>query len=186
MAAFPALWAALRERVGSRPDLVMVDVGRFEPLPAHVLDAAEARLGYRLPSAARRLWGEVGNGGFGPGYGIAGLVGGFVSEDGGDAVSVYEAMLAPDPHQPSWRWPPGLLAICDWGCGVQSCVDLDSPNGDMFRFDPNAVADDWNVAWIDEGCDLETWLRRWVDGDELWEADSITPAPDDFIDRRLG
>ena len=40
------------------------------------LEEAESRLGFKLPILLRRLYLEVGNGGFGPSYGLLGISGG--------------------------------------------------------------------------------------------------------------
>jgi hypothetical protein len=53
---------------------------------------AERRLGFALPSFYRRLLLEVGNGGFGPGYGLIGVPpNGFVDDDlGASNIDVYD------------------------------------------------------------------------------------------------
>jgi len=43
---------------------------------AEAVNAAEQAVGFPFPCLLRRLWTEVGNGGFGPGYGLLGLEGG--------------------------------------------------------------------------------------------------------------
>jgi hypothetical protein len=75
--------AELRKRLdgasGLAPRLTLDD-----PLPPPVnrqaVTAAEDRLGFALPSLLARLWAEVANGGFGPGYGLFGLEGGHVDD----------------------------------------------------------------------------------------------------------
>jgi len=180
------IWVRLNQRARAEsPDMVDGPVAYQEPLTDADLDAVAEGLATELPPAVRRLWGQVANGGFGPGYGILGLQGGFRSDLGDDAVSDYRARrLPPGPDEPSWKWPKGLLPICDWGCAIYSCVDLGSDTADVYRFDPNAVADDWNVAWFTESRDLESWLRGWLDGEDLWMSPGIVPASDDFLDAR--
>ena len=50
------------------------------PATPEALDAAEARMGAALPPLLRRLYGEVANGGFGPGSGIIGIEGGWTDD----------------------------------------------------------------------------------------------------------
>ena len=45
----------------------------LKPASVDAVEAAERRFGHAFPSLLRRLYLEVGNGGFGPGYGIIGL-----------------------------------------------------------------------------------------------------------------
>jgi hypothetical protein len=55
------------------------DMARFGPFPSFtpamksVVTNCEKRLGFALPTFLRRLYLEVGNGGFGPGYGLLGI-----------------------------------------------------------------------------------------------------------------
>lgn len=179
------VWLRLQKRARSgSPDMLDGPSTYQAPLADEGLDVVAERLGTPLPRAVRQLWGQVANGGFGPGYGIIGLLDGFRTDLGRDAVEEYEAMLLPDPDEPSWKWPKGLLPICHWGCGIYSCVDLVSDTADVYRFDPNAVADDWSVAWFIESRGLESWLRGWLDDEDLWMAPGIVPAADDFLDAR--
>jgi hypothetical protein len=51
--------------------------GLFPPTTMAVVDAAETKMGLGFPPLLRELYTHVGNGGFGPGYGIFGLEGGY-------------------------------------------------------------------------------------------------------------
>jgi len=63
---------------GSPEHLEARDAGLVERLPPlrpaspEAVDEAEEAFGFPLPGLLRRLYAEVGNGGFGPGYGIPG------------------------------------------------------------------------------------------------------------------
>jgi hypothetical protein len=125
----------------------------LQPARAAVVEWAETELGYALPSLLRRLYLEVGNGGFGPGYGILGLQGGHTDDLGSTAVELYR----------SWRPREGLLPLCHWGCGIYSLVDCRTGDGEMWGFDPNPVPEDQiDNALYQEGVGLSTWLDRWV------------------------
>ena len=64
------------EAFGVRPDLM-------PPATTEAVRAAEALVGFRFPPLLIRLWTEVANGGFGPGYGLLGVEGGFPFDDHG-------------------------------------------------------------------------------------------------------
>ena len=94
------------------------------PLPSvteTALNDAEVRLGFTLPDLLRELYLHVGNGRFGPGYGLLSL------SDMGDRelslVGSYLEMRRDYAVIPSWKWPTGLLAFCDWGCNIYACLD---------------------------------------------------------------
>jgi hypothetical protein len=125
-----ALIAALQLAVGD-PTRALRSLGRplpwpyrrYSPATPAQLDESERRLGFRLPLAVRQLYGLVANGGFGPGYGILGLVGGAVDEFDETAVDSYLARPRAGAEDRRWQWPRGLLPFCNWGCQIYSCVD---------------------------------------------------------------
>jgi len=111
--------------------------GLLEKLPAlpvaspAAMTSAEVAIGHPLPRLLRRLYTEVGNGGFGPGYGLLGLEGGHSDDTGATAISARK----------EWEsLPPALLPICHWGCAIYSLVDCSSPDGPMWGWDPNPVS----------------------------------------------
>lgn len=136
---------ALRE-TGRIPDLPPL-----KPASADAVEACEAAIGRPLPRLLRRCYLELGDGGFGPGYGlvpIAELTSGYLS------------------GRPAW-WPPEahhLLRICHWGCGIASFVDLDSPLDVMWAVDPNpSPEEDPEAAVFREDTTLASWLLRWTE-----------------------
>jgi len=81
---------------GDLPDCATVE---------HMTDT-ERRLGCRLPPLLAELYKTIGNGGWGPGYGLMGIVGGLEGEAGdGTAVDLYEVFRGDDPEDPGWKWP---------------------------------------------------------------------------------
>ena len=110
----------------------------------------------------------VGNGGFGPAYGILGLVDGARNEDGLDAVGVYLRSREPSSADPLWAWPASLLPVGHLGCGMFTCVDCRTANASLVWFEPNPHerGDPWDDAFIPLNLSLEDWLRRWLDGAE--------------------
>lgn len=138
--------------------------------------AAEARLGFRLPALLRQLYRQVGNGGFGPGYGLRGVPTS-PEDEGKSVVGLY-------PGVP--RWPQGLLPVCDWGCGITSYLDCLHPEAPVIRLDPNMPKADVagrvpaamhfaRAAQVGDACWVECasfgeWLEAWVDGAKLFYA----------------
>jgi len=124
----------------------------YPPTTLAVVEAAEAKMRLRLPQLLRELYTQVGNGGFGPGYGIFGLEGGYIDQDiinnfqGGTLVDWYYAFRGSDENIPelnqdfdyeehfslfidlepkpnNWAWFDKLVPICNHGCWNLSCID---------------------------------------------------------------
>jgi hypothetical protein len=135
-------------------------VEKLPPLtpPASVgaIEAAEYLIGHRLPTLLRRLYTEVGNGGFGPGYGIIDL-------------PERDRDRHPRNELPRRLWnaacPAGvvLFPLCTWGCGIYSFVDCADGEARMWAWDPNpAPSDDIGKALFKEELSLCEWLGRWI------------------------
>ena len=58
------------------------------PVSAADIDAVEKALGQRLPPLLTEIYRFVGNGGFGPGYGLTGLSGGATDDLGNDVLTL--------------------------------------------------------------------------------------------------
>ena len=140
-----------------------------EPIDVPELELAESSLGFPLPQLLKRLYLEIANGGFGPGYGLMGLVSGFRDDCGDTALESYELRVEPDPAEPGWNWPAGLLPICTWGCAIYSCIDCSKSIGfPMVIFDPNLSAS-WDECLIPECDSFDEWIAIWAGGGDLWE-----------------
>ena len=135
------LIARLRERSKDPRRLRdMVFTGDCVAPPTTVAEIAEAeqRLGIELPSLLASLYTAIGNGGFGPGYGLLGLIHGHsVGDD--RAVSLWEAWTSChlDARYQAWRYPRTFLPLAAWGCAIYSCVDLADPSSLVWRFEPS-------------------------------------------------
>ncbi|HEX4865923.1 MAG TPA: SMI1/KNR4 family protein [Acidimicrobiales bacterium] len=143
------------------------------PPPATTQELAEAehRLGFALHPLLQRLYLEMANGGWGPEYGSAGLIGGARPDLPADGlVSWYLTMRGPVPEdEPDWPgWPAALVPTAHWGCAIWSCVDCASIEGRVVRFDPNAIGafddDQWKAVWLPERSSIAGWLIDWLDG----------------------
>ncbi|WP_375305551.1 SMI1/KNR4 family protein [Bradyrhizobium sp. A11] len=159
--------AAIRQRLKTD----VTDLGRTPRtglIPANAGDIAddEKHLRFRLPALLKRIYAEIGNGGFGPGYGIIGLTNGVPDDTDRTAVALYEVYRS----APELRWPHGLLPICYWGCAIYSCIDCLDPASRMQVFDPNEHdGDDWTDAFFEDSPSFEDWIRSWASGVNLWD-----------------
>jgi len=133
-------------------------LGRLEPpppltpaTPEQVADA-ERRLKVALPPLLKRLYLEVGNGGFGPLSGIPGVEGGKEGSDG-DLVEANEFM-AEEPGLVPWI-PAGVLCFFNWGGPIWSMLDCRTPDGVIWYAE--------NEELEPTGMTLADWFRLWAD-----------------------
>ncbi|MEU0183891.1 SMI1/KNR4 family protein [Streptomyces sp. NPDC006207] len=138
------------------------------PAPARAAQVAEAEalLGFAIPPLLARLYTEVANGGFGPGYELFPLVG-----QGCSAVAAYQARRAESQAAASPHWPEGVLPILDWGCGMYGAVDCRSASGTVLIFEPNADTGDWSDGWFVDERSLADWLGTWLAGGGWYRLD---------------
>jgi SMI1 / KNR4 family (SUKH-1) len=123
-------------------------------VPGPALEAAEARLGFALPPALRRVYGEVANGGFGPGEGLLPIE---------RAVRVYVEKTT-EPWGSRMVWPPELLPIQDVDPGL---VAIDVRTGRIVDWDPEELTERsgdraWKASFTEIASSLEAWLEAWV------------------------
>jgi hypothetical protein len=129
----------------------------FPPASQDLVDEAEQILGHPLPALLRRLYLEIANGGFGPGYGINGLRSGDGAATGQTAIDehrYYQAIESPPP--------PSFFPICAWGCAITTFVDCADDDARMWGFDPNP-AEDPSHALNPQDMGLTEWLQRWTE-----------------------
>ncbi len=145
--------------------------GSFPPLSESEVEKTEAELAFALPQTIRRIYREVANGGFGPAYGLLGLTGGMLNEDGCDAMGQYQMYATPDPNDLHWQWPHGLLPVGHLGCAMYLCVDCTKPEGPVIWFEPNPHEDGtpWTESFIPFAESTEFWLSSWINGEDLFE-----------------
>jgi hypothetical protein len=132
------VFEAVRNRVATGEYLDEAPAGRQATLrpatPATVAEAEELA-GRPLPPLLRRLYLEVGNGGFGPGYGLLGLRDGYRAD--------------------------GRNALSDWGCGISS--ELDLADGQVWGCDPNPSPSGVSTMFP-QHMSIADWFAKWVDG----------------------
>lgn len=143
----------------------------YPKLSAKELSESIRELGFEPPALYVTLMQTVGNGGFGPGYGLMGLVGGATDDMGSTAVGLYKDFAQSDPDDPAWKWPYGLLPVCHWGCAIYSCIDSTSNDVSVKTWDPNEWEDGTSpeLAIRSTGMSLAEWLENWSNGVNLWE-----------------
>ncbi|MEP2783360.1 MAG: hypothetical protein ABJO67_18950 [Pseudoruegeria sp.] len=101
----------------AQSNLTRTDQSELSPTSTHSkLSAAELQetvqeLGFEPTTLYVVLMQTVGNGGFGPGYGLMGLAGGATDDMGNTAVGLYKDFAQNDPDDPAWKWPFGLRYI---------------------------------------------------------------------------
>jgi hypothetical protein len=138
------------------------------PLQPTDAQSSEQELGFAVPELLKHIYIQVGNGGFGPGYGLMGLRSGATDDQGHTAVDLYKLNSSADPNDPPWAWPQQLLPICHWGCAIYGCIDCKTASHPIIIFDPNAYDDSWSPCFILTKRNLDDWLEAWASGTDLW------------------
>jgi hypothetical protein len=144
------------------------------PVSPEAIAEAEADLAFRLPELLRRLYTEVGNGGFGPVFGLIPLSAASLGEEPPpeaefDLVGGYHRLGRRFAGDPQGGWPTGLVPVFYCGCTVFEFADCRDPAGP--------------VTWFDEGTEkldvvvggkrsvvpsLELRLVAWLAGEPVW------------------
>lgn len=137
-----------------------------DPADADTLARAEESLGFPLPPLLAELYLRVGDGGFGPEYGLLPLLDNAPAGEPA-AVRQYLANREAARKDPEDAWPEGVLPISHWGCAMYACVDCRSPEATVLLFEPNAG--DLDHAWFVDAPSLTDWLHAWLDGTGWYE-----------------
>jgi hypothetical protein len=166
--------AKLRERV-AEPTRVNDNADQFPrttppPVSTATMAEAEALLRQTIPPLLRDAYLHVGDGGFGPGYGLLHLLTN-EADPGETIVELHAAFTATDPDDHSWAWPTSLLPFCEWGCAIRSCVDASSPDGGVITFDPGTrgPGEPMSLVFAQTHTSLREWFSDWLAGVDLWK-----------------
>jgi hypothetical protein len=147
-----------REHLRARQANLVERLPPLVPASSEAVEEAERVLGRPLPSLLRRLFLDVGNGGFGPGYGILGLRGGAKDDLGMTALDHYRDLRS---ERFSQALPEACFPLCHWGCAIYSFVDCSSPEGDIWACDPNPGFENDTFR---QPLTLVEWFGRWIEG----------------------
>jgi hypothetical protein len=161
---------AIRQRI-AEPEKVR-DAGATDPFPptsTAKMDAAEAALGFPIPPIIRRLYTEVANGRFGPGYGLVGVDGCGTDEGRNDIVALYHGQSSKHWNNRFPRWPVRILRIAYFGCAMYAAVDCRDPEYPVYLLEPNASEEDLRYAncLVPYGRGLNDWLYAWASGESV-------------------
>jgi hypothetical protein len=142
----------------------------FPPCDEAAIEDAESAIGFRLPSLLIGIYTKIANGGFGPGYGVMGVAGGFTDDLQQTIVDAYKSYDATQPGEPAWKWPHGWVPFCHWGCIIYSVLDCLRPPHPVYFM---GMADKQPDAPMDSIIhphkpSLALWLDDWMDGKNLW------------------
>jgi len=152
---------------------------------------AERAIGFKLPGLLSAIYLEVGNGGFGPEYGILGTNGG-AELDGCTLETCYLNRVKLEKQNAVWRWPKRLLPLANYGCGMWSCVDCEYRTLPMMLWDPNNLDSkldganarlNWGNSFWDQGWSFPRWMEAWLAGNP--EPEPKWPDSS-WMKRRLG
>jgi len=142
------------------------------PVSPATVAQAEKDLGFPLPPLLRELYLQIGDGGFGPGYGLYKLTGG--ETDLAAVVPNHRMATDPDLPEPYNTWRAKHLMLVDWGCNIYSAVDCASAEGTVYRYNLDRYDDETSGPVRDygilEAASLGEWLERWMEGEDLFRA----------------
>jgi len=125
------------------------------PASADAIEAAGREMGCHFHQLHGRLFKEVGNGGFGPGDGLIGIPGGSLDVSERSAIELRRGLFSDYEKLPM----PSVVPLCDWGCGIWSCVDCET--GAILSMSEFGLRD------LEQG--LHSWFEDWISGVNLWE-----------------
>jgi len=120
------------------------------PATPREVEWIEQELGFGLPTLLRRIYLEVANGGFGPGFGILGISSnGATDENGNTSVSLYL-------KEKRNRFK-GMLPICYYGCLAYGYLDCNQENGAVY------LSDEGKLSPEPLALTLQGWLEDWLE-----------------------
>jgi hypothetical protein len=151
----------------------------WPPASERQVRTSERRLHFPLPPLLRTLYERFANGGFGPAYGLRGVIGGYApwetildryrAKTTGGKVQLLELKALADWEsnaQAFWefpwtQWPAQLVPICNWGCGSELCLDCTRPSAQVFMVSPSPQDD--HLIITRTASSLEAWLEQWLE-----------------------
>lgn len=145
------------------PDVVNKQHKLYPTVTMTEMEDAERKLGFRLPELLRKLYLQVGNGGFGPGYGLLALNENGAKNYHSNLVDGYLDLVNKNPGDTP-PWPKYLITLCDWGDGITSLMSAASQTSPVLRFrgDQYPYEGPWEQVMSIEALSLHVWLDDWL------------------------
>jgi hypothetical protein len=171
-ADWPAILARIQARAGNPQTCTDLRPGVPDPpLDLATVPALEARLGFALPHLVLDLYQKLGNGGFGPGYGLMSLRLTEKRGFGGNVFAVLNFLEGERADEdPAPEWPLGCLPLVYWGCTAYSVLDCFAHDLQVYGWDCDGPDDetDWPIRQQlrSTGLGLAAWLDHWAKGDK--------------------
>lgn len=142
----------------------------LEPVTDAAIEEAEAILGFKLPALLRLVYSKIGDGGFGPGYGLIGLRNN--PSNLGTLVETHRQVMEGAKYL-GLKWKIELLPFCDWGCNIFSCVDCSDSGPTMcLSKECNARRQDYT---------LEDFFNMWANGVSILDRDTAPRTAAEII-----
>ncbi|MEU8138815.1 SMI1/KNR4 family protein [Streptodolium elevatio] len=140
----------------------------FPPASAADVEAAERRIGYALPDLLRRVYTEIGDGGFGPDFGLVSLRRG--QRMPGDLTD-WPSVHTDRTHR--YGAPPrSWLLLAFGGCSMEWHLSLTAVGNPVLLYD----ADGWEAPWgqnphdgLRHAMPLRRWLSIWANNGQVWD-----------------
>ena len=101
-----------------------------------IIEAFENEIGFKIPQLLSECFQFIGNGGFGPSYGVIGIGSSGFQSDHGDLLQLFHAVIANQNSRPE-NLPKTLLPFCEWGANIYSCVDCGDDEHCIWLFRDN-------------------------------------------------
>lgn len=140
------------------------------PITTAQLLAAETHLGFPLPAVLRDIYLHIGNGSFGPGYGLFPLDSQTASSRDQFAVVELYRSFRQRSSPLGAPWAERLLPICHWGCQYFSYLDCALPSTPVMSLNEECHGHGpWGCAFSLHDSSFENWMRRWLSGENLWD-----------------
>lgn len=152
----------------------------YPPLSEETVDECEKAIKVKLPELVKLFYSRVANGCVINDFKIMlPLYDETDTEE--DVVGTYVGMLESSEEiiedfdeeegDVQLEWIPGLLIVCDQGCGLRTVLDCNDPNGMMVEVDFDMGPVNYKQEWEGDtgyfqrpGVTFEDWLKAWLDG----------------------
>ncbi len=155
----------------------------YPPLDEETVAECEKAINVKLPDLVRQFYSRVANGC---------VINDFMvmlplydeSDTEEDVVSTYVSMLEASEEiiedfdeeegDVQLEWIPGMLIICDQGCGMRTVLDCNDPAGRMVEVDFDMGPVNYKEEWESDtgyfnrpGVSFEDWLKAWLEDKAL-------------------